>query len=125
MRKVLFLSHVPYDSIYGAATSTRQHLKILSCEPVVFYLFQQCGLRFLKYREHDGLGVKAVIGNLDWLHDYGAERLIGFAGIRVKFTRFLRSKLEKYYAKKLVRFMLENEINVLHINSPVLSCLIE
>ena len=120
MKKVLFLSHVPFNSNYGAATSTRQHLDILRNADVEFRLFQQTGLRYFNYKKHDDVQIKRLIANLDWLHDYNFGRDPNKRKLRYFITQTLKKVLEPLFLKRLRNFIIFDCIDIVHLNSPVL-----
>ena len=120
MKKILFLSHVPFNSNYGAATSTRQHLEILWGANVDITLYQQTGLRRHNYTRHKGAEIKPLIANLDWLHDYNSGTDPNNGTLRYFISRSIKRAFEPFYLKKLRNFITSKNINILHLNSPVL-----
>lgn len=93
--KVLMISHVPIDAIYGAGTSLRGHLQSLGCQK------QYCfGLILPKSIKH---------GNLSKLSD--TEIIQTFPAVSVVSHHYMRSRMNYEAPKKGFPFLFRTSVN--------------
>ena len=124
MKKVLILSHVEYQNTYGAATSLRNHVKILKKSKYgadIFVISNKYPKIFLQ-SILNGIffsGMSVLPMPLTKVNDY-CEGESHIPPLRSIIKWVLYAPLYIYSFICIVRKIHSNNINILHLNSPVL-----
>lgn len=115
--KIILISHVPLTGTYGAATSLRNHLKLLWSDPELeFTVIEQLGY-------HHGPKVQAFcnISRISWLLPVTGNYDGYVGGYLRNIYYFIRKRIAFWIFNSLCKRMIALRPDVIHLNSLVLA----